>query len=289
MAMTIQQVRDYWDRRPCNIRHSPIDIDKAPLAYSMTVTWRKRIVEPHIRPFLEPWRWANMKVLDLGCGIGTDTLELAKCGAHVTAMDISQESCKIAAKRVLAEGYNGRVAWIIGDIEELWHEPTMLADRAVRSLLGTYDLVWSFGVIHHTPNPERVIRNVRQWIAPSGLFRLMLYHRKSTKVARILIRHLPLLLSSRKTIDQIVAMESEAQTGCPITYTYTKDSARKLLEDNGFKVRSMRVEHIFPWSVKHYTQFRYIRAFPWNIIPRPIFRWLERHVGWHLLIEAVPK
>lgn len=272
--MTIDDVRSYWSARPCNIKHSPLDIDIDPLGYSKGVTWRKYFVEPHIPRFAEFEKWKDKGVLELGCGIGTDVLGFVKAGATVTAVDISEKSIQIAAKRYGAEGLPlGGVLWIRGDIEKV-----VIPDNK------PYDLVYSFGVIHHTPHPELAIQNAYKSLKSGGEFRLMLYHRKSTKVLRILMRHL--LDFRRKSVDQIVALESEAQSGCPITHTYTKKAARELLESCGFLVEKMEVAHIFPYDWREYKEYRYRRGFPWNIIKGRLFNWLETKLGWHLLIWA---
>jgi SAM-dependent methyltransferase len=273
--MTVDRVRDYWNRRPCNIRHSPVSIDEDPAKYSRQVSLRKRIVEPHTRWFAEFPRWAGKRVLDLGCGIGTDSIAFALWGASVTAMDISERSLDIAQKRAEAMHVAPRIHFTCADIEQ---QPRFGFEQEY------YDLVYSFGVIHHTPHPERAVKTAFYYLKAGGEFRLMLYHRKSTKVARILMRHLPDLIFRRKTVDQIVAMESEAQSGCPITYTYTAKAARELLVSCGFSVESITVDHIFPYRVKDYIQYRYRRAFPWNI--RWFHHWLEKRLGWHLLIVA---
>jgi hypothetical protein len=74
VTATVEQVKDFWDRRPCNIRHStePIGTKK----YFGEVEARKYLVAPHIPRFAEFSRWRDKKVLEIGCGIGTDTISL---------------------------------------------------------------------------------------------------------------------------------------------------------------------------------------------------------------------
>src|SRR3712207_773381 len=93
----IQAVRDYWNRRPCNIRHSTAEVGTE--EYFNQVEARKYFVEPHIPAFAEFEKWRGKKVLEIGCGIGTDTMNFARAGAEVTAVDLSSESLKLAKKR----------------------------------------------------------------------------------------------------------------------------------------------------------------------------------------------
>jgi 2-polyprenyl-3-methyl-5-hydroxy-6-metoxy-1,4-benzoquinol methylase len=93
----IGRVRDYWNARPCNLRHSTAAIGSR--QYFEEVEARKYMVEPHIPGFAEFERWRGKKVLEIGCGIGTDTINFARHGALVTTVDLSEESMGLARKR----------------------------------------------------------------------------------------------------------------------------------------------------------------------------------------------
>ena len=271
--MSISEVQDYWNQRPCNIMHSPVNIDEDPLLYSQQVTARKYFVEPHIPGFAQFDRWNGRRVLELGCGIGTGAIEFARAGAYVASLDISNVSLEIARVRASAEGVASRIWFRQGNMEN----PQLIR--------GDYDLVYSFGAIHHTPNPSLALRQAHALLAPAGEIRLMLYHRCSWKVFIILLRNWRQLLR-RKTVDQVVAMESEAQSGCPVTWTFTRRSARALLESCGFRVESMEVAHIFPYRILDYINHVYVKRWLWRILPQRAFRFLEQRFGWHLLIVA---
>ncbi len=250
---TVEQVRAYWDSRPCNVLHGTAPVGT--LEWSRQVTERKYFVESHIPGFAQFERWRGKRVLEIGCGIGTDTLKFLKSGAYVTAVDISSKSINIAKQREHLE-------WIAGN-------PTLEffncdAEKSVPS--GSYDLAYSFGVLHHTPHPQKILRNVRNYMYHGGELRVMLY--------------------AKWSIKHLLREQPESQAGCPIVRWYSKRAARKLIEDAGFKVESITKTHIFPWRVEDYVQHRYVMRAAYRWMPEWFFSWLERRLGHHLLIVA---
>jgi ubiquinone/menaquinone biosynthesis C-methylase UbiE len=241
--------------------------------YFDEVEARKYFVEPHIPVFAEFDRWRGKRVLEVGCGIGTDSINFARAGAQLTAVDLSSESLRIAANRAEVMGVADRIEFIQADAEEL----------GTRLTGGPYDVVYSFGVVHHTPRPDRALAAMRAVTAPGGTLKLMIYHRRSWKVLAIVAG--PGRGRFWKT-DQLVAEHSEAQTGCPVTFSYTRGEARDLVEGAGFRVRELGVDHIFPYRVRDYVSYRYVKEPYFRWMPEPLFRALERQLGWHLLVTA---
>ncbi len=82
-------------------------------------------------------------MLEVGCGIGTDSINFARAGAELTAVDLSGESLRIAEQRAEVMGVADRIEFVQANAEEL----TSALDGE------PYDLVYSFGVVHHTPQP----------------------------------------------------------------------------------------------------------------------------------------
>lgn len=268
---TVADVQDYWDSRPCNIRHSTKPVGSK--EYFDEVEARKYLVEPHIPAFAEFERWKGKRVLEVGCGIGTDSINFARAGAQLTAVELSGESLKIAAERAEVMGVSDRIRFVQANAEEL---TSALGDEQ-------FDLVYSFGVVHHTPHPERALAEIRRLTAPGGTLKLMVYHRRSWKVFWIVAAE------GRgrfwKT-DELVAEHSEAQTGCPVTFSYTRRGGRELVESAGFRVQDVDVDHVFPYRIRDYVQYRYVKEPYFRWMPDRLFRAFERRFGWHLLVTA---
>jgi 2-polyprenyl-3-methyl-5-hydroxy-6-metoxy-1,4-benzoquinol methylase len=268
---SIADVQQYWDARPCNIRHSTKPVGSK--EYFDEVEARKYFVEPHIPAFAEFERWEGKRVLEVGCGIGTDSINFARAGAELTAVELSSESLRIAAQRAEVMGVADRIRFLEANAEEL---TATLTDEP-------YDLVYSFGVIHHTPHPERALAEMRALVAPGGTLKLMVYHRRSWKVFWIVAAHGH---GRFWKSDELIAEHSEAETGCPVTFSYTRGEARELVENSGFRVQELRVDHVFPYRIRDYVQYRYVREPYFRWMPEPLFRAFERRFGWHLLVTA---
>jgi 2-polyprenyl-3-methyl-5-hydroxy-6-metoxy-1,4-benzoquinol methylase len=258
--VTVDVVKDYWNRRPCNIRHSsePIGTKR----YFDQVEARKYMVEPHIPEFAEFEKWKDKRVLEVGCGIGTDSINFARAGAHLTAVELSEASLEVCKQRF--EVFSLKADFHIANAEEL--------RKALPKNVEKFDLVYSFGVIHHTPNPMRVFDEIAHLIKPGGELRVMLYSRYSTK-------------------NFMIAMglaQPEAQTGCPIAFAYSKKQVEALMGKH-FDIFSIAKDHIFPYKIEEYKQYKYAKRFPWNMMPRSVFHGVEKMLGWHTLIKAHPK
>jgi SAM-dependent methyltransferase len=254
MTITIEEVKKFWNDRPCNIKHSSKELGT--IEYFDEVELKKFRAEPHILKFTEFPQWKNKKVLEVGCGLGTVGINFALNSADYTGVELSKESLEIAKKRF--EVYNQSGKFYLGNAEEL--------SSFVH--IETYDLIYSFGVIHHSPHPEKIISEIKKYMNENSVLKIMLYAKDSWKNYMI-----------DAGLDQ-----PEAQYGCPIANTYTKQDVVELLD--GYEVLSIEQDHIFPYQIEPYKKGKYIKQ-PWfDAMPIEMFETLEKNLGWHLLITA---
>lgn len=270
----ITLVQNYWNTRPCNIRHSQKPVGTK--EYFDEVEARKYFVESHIPHFAEFERWNGKKVLEIGCGLGTDTINFARHGAQVTAVDLTEKSLELARQRAKVFGLEDRIRFIQANAEELSSSVPV----------EPYDLVYSFGVIHHTPHPGKVLDEIRKYITPQSTVKIMVYNRWSWKVLWILFVYGK---GQFWKLDRLIAKYSEAQTGCPVTYSYSRTGGRQWLEAHGFQTTDVMVDHIFPYFIPEYVQYRYKVLWYFRWMPKSLFRALERAFGWHLCLTAKAK
>ena len=266
----IDKVRAYWNARPCNIRHSQKAVGTK--EYFDDVEKRKYFVESHIPGFADFPRWKGKKVLEIGCGIGTDTINFARNGAQVTVVELSDESMKVAQQRAGVFGLSDRIKFVHGNAEQL---PALVPPEK-------FDLVYSFGVIHHSPRPEAIVQHIRKnYVGPESELRLMVYAKACYKLFWILKEENVWDLGRA---DELIARNSEAQMGCPVTYSYTFAEARRLLKD--FEIVDMHKAHIFVWDIPHYKKYEFVKDPAWAGVSDEQLAELEKELGWHLLITA---
>jgi 2-polyprenyl-3-methyl-5-hydroxy-6-metoxy-1,4-benzoquinol methylase len=266
----IAAVEAFWDASPCNIHNSPHPLGSR--EYFDDLEQRKYFVEPHIPSFADFSRWKGKRVLEIGCGVGTTTISFARAGAHVTAVDLSAESVAVTRQRVKLFELDDRVDLRVGNAEEL----------SSFVPVENYDLVYSFGVIHHSPRPDRIVGEARKYMGPQSELRLMVYSRVSYKLFWIMKQE---NIWDMSRIDQLVAKNSEAQSGCPVTYTYSADSVSALLK--GFRILDISKAHIFTWDIPAYRRFEYKKDPAWAHVSDDELASLEKELGWHMLVRAV--
>jgi SAM-dependent methyltransferase len=250
-----QRIKRYWNNQPCNVKHSKNE--PGTLDFFKDVSARRYRAEPHIPEFAGFHLWQGKRVLEIGPGIGSDAAEFARAGAEYYAIDYSDASVELARQRFKVEGLEG--AFICGDA----------SDSNSYKDLPSVDLVYSYGVIHHFPAIDDIIKNVYDILAPGGEFRFMVYAKNSWKQAMI-----------NKGLDQY-----EAQAGCPYAKSYTKDDIHSLL-DLQFHVERIRQDHCFMYNVPAYKS-GYYELEPWfDAMPEAMREAVREYLGWHLLVKA---
>ena len=234
MSTTIEAVRSFWNAQPCDST-----LDSGDIRYS---------IQPHIPLFAEFWEHKGKRVLEIGCGIGVDTASFLLWGAHVTAVDLSSESIKLAKETTSVMQL--QATFVEANAE---HLGLYLKSQP-------FDLIYSFGVIHHTPNPERVFEQLKYYCSPETELRIMLYAKWS-------LRSLYYLLKGKGkfwNLSEILRSTAETQFGCPVAYFYSFKQVRELMKD--YEITNM--------------QKAYIRGLPKRL------GFLEKWLGGNILINA---
>lgn len=263
----LQQIKNFWDNRPCNIKHSPKPVGTK--EYFNEVEKRRYFVEPHIPFFAQFEKWKGKKVLELGCGIGTESVNFARAGADITLVELSGKSLDLCKKRF--EVYNLKGSFYCGNIEEL--SSFVPVEK--------YDLIYSFGTIHHACFPEKVFAEIKKYCSPHTEVRVMLYSKWCWKVFWIIIKYGK---GAFWKANELVAKYSEAQFNCPVTHYYSFREIRNMMKD--FEIISIKKDFIFTYKIEKYIKYEYAKIWYFSWMPRFLFNWIKKYFGWHTLIIA---
>src|SRR5919107_434952 len=158
-----ERVRAFWQAHPCGTKFT--DAPEGSRLFFERVEEHRYRVEWHIPEAAGFKDSKGLRVLEIGCGLGTDGAGFARAGALYTGADLTEAAVGLARRRFELEGLPGEFR--VADAERL--------DFADES----FDLVYSHGVLHHTPDAAAAVREVRRVLGPGGRAVVMLYHRDS--------------------------------------------------------------------------------------------------------------
>ncbi len=157
------RVHDYWQRQPCGA--STATAPAGTREFFEQLERERYRLEPYIDSFALFPAWRGKHVLEVGIGLGTDFVRFVRAGAAAVGVDLTEAAVEAVEKRLQLEGLRAEV--LVADAERL-----PFAD-------GAFDLVYSYGVLHHTPDTRRALDEARRVLAPGGEARIMLYSRRS--------------------------------------------------------------------------------------------------------------
>jgi len=203
-----ERVRDYWDNIPCGTWTTRSEVGSA--EYFDEMDRARYALEYYIPPFAEFEHWSGKKVLEVGFGQGTDMVHFARAGAAYTGIDLTGIGHEIARERLKVCGLSADLR--VGDAENLPFED------------GLFDLVYSFGVIHHTPDTSRAARELIRVCKLGGDVRAMVYNRRSLFALQAYIVHGLLRGHPLRRLTDIFASHIES----PGTKAFTRSEARQL-------------------------------------------------------------
>ena len=156
-------VQEYWDKEPCD--STGLTFPEGSLEFFEEMEERRYRGQAFIHAFAQFTRWRGKRVLEVGCGCGTDLLQFARAEAEVYGIDFSQHSVELTKKHLEFYGLQAEVTQ--GDGEGLPFPDNY------------FDLVYCWGVIHHAPHPSKVVAETYRVLKPGGCIKAMVYYRWS--------------------------------------------------------------------------------------------------------------
>lgn len=259
-AVGKQRVRDFWNADPCGTRY--LEEENAFESHARS----RYALEPFIFDFAQFQNARDLKVLEIGVGMGADYLEWLKAGALATGIDLSAVSLERAKLRCEKAGLapNLRMA----DAENLPFQDDF------------FDIVYSYGVMHHSPDTAQCVREAWRVLKPAGRARIMIYHHPSLTGLMLWLRY-GLLRGKSLRLCVFDHLES------PGTKSYTTTEASNLF--SGFKNIEMKLAFSPGDLLLHQPSERFQGLFYrwiWKLFPRRLIRTFCRRWGLFLLITA---
>jgi SAM-dependent methyltransferase len=205
-------------------------------------------------------------VLEVGCGTGVHARLLAEAGATVAAVDLTPTAVELTKRRLELNGLEA-------DVREADAEQLPFGDAS-------FDFVWSWGVIHHSHDTDRVIAEVGRVLRPGGRFAFMVYHRSSITfwVNYVLIRGVLQGGLLKERPDELANRWSDGV----IARHYTRSTLTRALEPQFDNVQT-RVMGQIGEAVPLPARLRGPVA---RVIPLEARRALLRRYGWFLVADA---
>jgi ubiquinone/menaquinone biosynthesis C-methylase UbiE len=247
------QVRSYWEKEPCGTGEEII-AGLPPL----TREWFERIEEyryrqePMIHAVAQFTRHRGKKLLEVGVGAGADHLQWARAGCACHGVDLTDAAIATTRARLALYGFNSELQRV--DAERL-----PFGDA-------TFDVVYSWGVIHHSERPADILEEIRRVLKPGGVFIGMVYGRRSLAVFRTWVRHALLKGRPWRTFADVTWHHMESVG----TKAYSVSEVRQLF-------RRFADVHIQPF-ITPYDTARY---------PRWLSRFFPDDWGWFITVKAL--
>ncbi|MCK4343716.1 MAG: class I SAM-dependent methyltransferase [Bacteroidales bacterium] len=255
--------KEQWNKTPCG----EISGNKETLNYFLSVE-RNRYDEyaSWMKDFFLFSRYQNKKVLEIGYGQGTDLCQFALAGAECFGIDITERHFELAKRNLNLRGLHAEL--FLEDANNLHFESN------------TFDVVYSFGVLHHTPDTIRCLSEAYRVLKPGGELIVTLYHKYSAFYLFSILLFNGILKGKLKKLglDGLLSIIEKGADGInikPLVKLYTSHQLRIMLSD--FNKVSIHIKHL---ERSHFSIFR-------RIVPLFIIKILEKKLGWYIIGKAI--
>lgn len=262
------EVGAFWERGSCGEVYADGSTERD--GYEAQARARYAM-EPFIHPFARFDEAAGKDVLEIGTGMGADHLEWAKSGPRtLTGVDLTERAVEHTTRRLTLYGFEPSVR--TADAERL-----PFADES-------FDIVYSWGVLHHTPDTPRAIDEVWRVLRPGGSARVMVYHTQSIVGYLLWTRYALLKGKPGRSLADIYASHLES----PGTKAYTPEEARRLFAKFSRVTTSVELSNgdLLEGAAGQQHQGAAL-SLARRVWPRGLIRRLAPGRGLFLLIDAV--
>jgi SAM-dependent methyltransferase len=261
-----KKVHDFWNETSCG---EQLYLD-SPDEYGYLAQIRKRYeLEPFIESFARFDGTRDLDVLEIGVGLGADHQRFAQADARLTGIDLTERAVEHSRKRFDLFGLKSELR--VADAESL-----PFASES-------FDLVYSWGVLHHSPNIARAIDETWRVLRHGGRGKIMIYHRHSLVGYMLWLRYGLLAGKPWRSLSDVYAHHLES----PGTKAYTVDEARTLFMKFGeVRISTVLTHGDLLESAVGQRHRGWLLSTAKHIWPRRFLRWVLPGHGLFMLIDA---
>jgi ubiquinone/menaquinone biosynthesis C-methylase UbiE len=251
------EISQFWNARPCGSwlaagaepgSHEFFDRTEA-IRYSR---------EPFIKHFARFEEWKEKYVLEVGCGMGTDLSMFARHGAKTWGVDLTLAGASLAKQRLVYHRSTPRI--MQADAENLPFPD------------GIFDLVYSWGVIHVTPDTVKAARELTRVARPGGRVVAMIYNRRSLVALQTYFYYGLFRGRIYRSLGDAIAAHLES----PGMKSYTISEAHNLFEPLLDEIRVTPV--VTPYDVRIARE---------HFLPEWVRTLVPSRLGYFLVIEGL--
>jgi len=208
-------VKSYWNRQSCETEYA--NSQKFSREYFEEIERFRYSTQPFIHAFAQFTRYHGRRVLEVGFGSGTDFIQWLRAGAVASGIDLTEEALANLTQRIEVYGLPRPERIQVGDAENLPFDSD------------TFDLGYSWGVLHHTPDTEKAIRELARVVRPGGEVKIMLYNRHSLSALHGWVKYALLKGRPWKSVRWVLWHHQES----PGTKAYTRAEIMRMLSAAG--------------------------------------------------------
>jgi ubiquinone/menaquinone biosynthesis C-methylase UbiE len=265
------EVKQHWENETCGTRYGD-DADRKRYFEEISVARYK--LEPYIKSFADFPGSEGKTVLEIGVGAGADFQNWCEHATHATGIDLTERAISLTGERLALNNIpKERYRLLTSDAENL-----PFADNS-------FDIVYSWGVLHHTPDTRRAYGELFRVLRPGGVMKTMIYHHPSWTGLMLYAQHALARGNFKMSMKEVVFHHLES----PGTKVYSIEEARRLLSEIGFaniesKSRLSPGDLLTVKPSEKYSSGFY--KIIWRVYPRWLVRLLGDRWGLGLLLAA---
>jgi len=251
----LDKIKDFWERNPCGVKDAA-SFPEGSLGFFEAIDRHRYQGIDFMQRVVKSDCWSGRKILEVGCGLGEHLLQFAKAGATVHGVDLTERGIKLTNQRFSLCGHKGLLC--VGDAENL-----PFGDDY-------FDFAYAWGILHHTQDPRKAVREMIRVLKPGGHVLSMFYHRCSLVALQMWLYYGIGHGKPWRSPSELIAARLES----PGTKVFSRNETKVMFEG---------LENVEVQTIVTRFDTRIGRRF---FLPRWVRRFIPSSLGWYIVVRA---